>query len=717
MAVNFSLTALTGINSASTGLGVISNNISNAQTIGFKSSRAEFADLFYGSQNSPGTGSRTQVVHQNFSQGAINDTGNALDLAVSGEGMFILSDVTGRYDAVYTRNGSFKLDKDGFVTDQVGNKLQGFSKDSKLSTPASSVYKTILEPMNIGNLNKLPKATSQTTFDLNLNGQDPVTYTTTASGGKQSASGVAFTADNLKDMSYNGAPNYSTSKVVYDSLGGQHRATVNYYKVGVNAPGAYPSSNASSGNAVNYTNETTDWYAQYVMEDFDPVTQTWYKSGSGADSAANATSNANAYTEYSTLMAVAGTTTTQASQSMSASSSFGVPTTPGGAASSAYNVALSLGASTAQAVDARNAAWTAAGGVGAYPNGGGATTSTLAQAQAAFGALTNTLSTAPATVLSAADKTRLDGTYNRYSVAATNWGNDSGRLADLFVVNDAAGNPMQPTNAAQAAQAAQAAATAMGLNGAQAAQAAQAAQTAYSNSAGADANAKSKDAFNAAFGVAATGNGVVTSIPDAVVQAYRFDSTGKLLDFNNNGDFAMIAGNTSAPMSVVAPQSWYFDVPNLNGTVGVTEAMTFDADLTKLTQYAGTYSIRGVTQDGYAAGDLVGVQVNKDGAIEARYSNGRSDVVAKLALANFSDQQGMQKLGSQMWAETAASGPRQLGNPQASGFGAVQAGALEYSNVDVTGELVNMIFMQKMYQASAQVISTDKTLTQTILQL
>ncbi len=697
MAVNFSLTALTGINSASTGLGVISNNISNAQTVGFKSSRAEFADLFYGSQNSPGTGSRTQVVHQNFSQGAINDTGNALDLAVSGEGMFILSDVTGRYDAVYTRNGSFKLDKDGYVTDQVGNKLQGFSKDSSLSTPSSNVYKTVLEPMNIGNLNKVPKATSQTTFDLNLNGQDPVTYTTTSNGGKQSSSGIAFNANNLKDMSYNGAPNYSTSKVIYDSLGGQHRATVNYYKVAVNAPGAYPTANASAGNSVTYTNETTDWYAQYVMEDFDPATQTWYKSGSGQDSAANATSNQSAYTNFQALV-TGGATASQATAAQKSVSTFGLPTTATGAGESAYNLVMAIGGTTAEASTARTNATAAFGAGGAAGQLAAYNAATAATAQTTF--------------------TDAQGTtaYTAYAGAST-WSPDSSRLASLFVVNNAAGTPIQPTTAAEAAQAARAAAVAMGLNSSQASQAAQAAQVAFAAGAVAPATTAAESAFNAAFGVTATGNGVVTSIPDAVVQAYRFDSTGKLLDFNNSGDFAMISGNTTPPTSVVAPQNWYFDVPNSSGTVGVTEAMTFDADLTKLTQYAGAYSIRGVTQDGYAAGDLVGVQVNKDGAIEARYSNGRSDVVAKLALANFSDQQGMQKLGSQMWAETAASGPRQLGNPQASGFGAVQAGALEYSNVDVTGELVNMIFMQKMYQASAQVISTDKTLTQTILQL
>lgn len=708
MAVNFSLTALTGINSASTGLGVISNNISNAQTAGFKSSRAEFADLFYGSQNSPGTGSRTQAVNQNFTQGAINDTGNSLDLAISGNGMFILSDASGRFDSVYTRNGSFKLDKDGYITDQAGNKLQGFNKDNGLSTPTTNVYQTVLGPLNIGNLNKIPKSTSQVTFDMNLNGQDAVTYTTTSNGGKQSASGVAFTPNNLANMSYDGAPNYSTSKVVYDSLGGQHRLTVNYYKVNVNAPGTYPANNSSAGNTVTYTNETTDWYAQYVMEDYDSVTGSWYRSGNSADSATSGSNNTNAMTAYNAVVAsVAGTTTAQAQTAISASTTFGLPVTPADAAMSAYNLSLSLGATTADATAARNAAWTAAGGAGTYPSGGGSTSTTPAQALSAFQAVTSYLSTAPVTVLSANDKTRLDTAYTSYSATATTWTPNSGRLASLFTVTNAAGQQVQPTTAAEAAQAAQAAATAMGLSASQAAQAATAAQNAFTG------GTPVQSAFDAAFGK----TGVITAVPSAQVQAYRFDSNGHLLDFNNNGDFALLSGNNTPPTNISAPQSWYFDIPNQNGTVGVTEAMTFSADLTKFTQYAGAYNIRGVTQDGYAAGDLVGVQVNKDGAIEAQYSNGRSDTVAKLALANFSDQQGLQKLGSQMWAETAASGPRQLGNAQASGFGSIQAGALEYSNVDVTGELVNMIFMQKMYQASAQVISTDKTLTQTILQL
>jgi flagellar hook protein FlgE len=153
------------------------------------------------------------------------------------------------------------------------------------------------------------------------------------------------------------------------------------------------------------------------------------------------------------------------------------------------------------------------------------------------------------------------------------------------------------------------------------------------------------------------------------------------------------------------------------GSENVQQRIALDADFTEMTQFAGDYNLRGVTQNGYNVGDLVGVTTSLDGVIEARYSNGRSVPIAQLALANFNDKNAMEKLGGQTYAETFSSGAVQLGTPQNNGFGTVNAGTLEYSNVDTAGELVNMIQTQRTYQASAQVIQTSQTLTQTILQL
>lgn len=832
MAVNYSLTALSGINSASTGLGVISNNISNAQTIGFKASRVEFADMFYGNQKSPGQGTRTQTVYQNFSQGAVNDTGNVLDLALNGEGFFVMDDTTGRYSNLYTRNGSFKLDKEGFVVDQSGNRLMGYNKNQALSTDAAPVFKTVLEPMNIGELNKTPKATGSLNMDLNLNGQSAVTYQTTSSGGRQSQTGVPFTVANLANMTYDGPPNWSTSKMVYDSLGGEHRLSINYFKVQVNPSGIYPTANDSNGNQVGYNQETTDWYAQYIMEDYNESLGKWVKSGALYDAAEVGLQSKNAYDvtsmlTFDTAGAVAATQTnfiddsrntasaaatpTEAKNALDAVATFGSIYQPGTSTArtqvdiqkSTYDTAISMGATVSQANIAAAAAFgsygatTAAGAAqAAYDQaildkdqGGLGMTNTEALSAAgvayySYKDLTNAASGYTASLLTgdaAQDNSLMSFSAINFALgpltstdtdgvtaldttvlglqsggaaitpnATITFGGaiitDKQRDANLFAFNESMTSGYSSTSAniaslfkieatasaaehvpgttSEAFEAAYQTALSVGLTQAQASQAAKASYDAFASAeafnaaGGLSAGAlgylnPAQEAFNAAFGA----SGSVPSVSSAYVHAYRFNSDGKILDFNEKGNFAAVAGNTTIPDKVNASMSWYLDNPNPAGGVGTTEALEFDVDLSKFTQYGGSYNVRGVSQDGYKVGDLVGVVVNSNGMIEARYSNGRSDSVSRVALANFPDLQGLEKLGSQTWAESFASGPRSLGQPQESGFASIQSGALEYSNVDVTGELVNMIFMQKMYQASAQVISTDKQLTQTILQL
>ena len=109
-------TALSGIQAASSDLSIIGNNIANAATTGFKSSRAEFADVYASllgaSDTTIGSGVRLQNTAQQFAQGNISFTNNALDLAISGSGFFQLS-AGGAMS--YTRAGNFSLDKDGFV--------------------------------------------------------------------------------------------------------------------------------------------------------------------------------------------------------------------------------------------------------------------------------------------------------------------------------------------------------------------------------------------------------------------------------------------------------------------------------------------------------------------------------------------------------------------------------------------------------------------------
>ncbi|MGB4466647.1 MAG: flagellar hook protein FlgE [Azovibrio sp.] len=121
-------TSLSGIKAANSDLNVTANNIANVNTTGFKESRAEFADLFsttgYGlSQNAVGAGVRVSNVAQQFSQGNVNPTGRNLDLAISGEGFFTLTENGAK---VYSRAGNFQTDANGYVVNPQGARLQVF---------------------------------------------------------------------------------------------------------------------------------------------------------------------------------------------------------------------------------------------------------------------------------------------------------------------------------------------------------------------------------------------------------------------------------------------------------------------------------------------------------------------------------------------------------------------------------------------------------------
>jgi flagellar hook protein FlgE len=143
--------------------------------------------------------------------------------------------------------------------------------------------------------------------------------------------------------------------------------------------------------------------------------------------------------------------------------------------------------------------------------------------------------------------------------------------------------------------------------------------------------------------------------------------------------------------------------------------MTFD--LSQSTQFGNTFNVNSVTQDGYTTGRLIGMDIDSTGVVQARFTNGRSLALGQVAIANFANPQGLQQLGDTSWAETFGSGQALRGQAGNSGFGLVQSGALEASNVDITEQLVNMITAQRNFQANAQMISTSDAITQTIINI
>ena len=152
-----------------------------------------------------------------------------------------------------------------------------------------------------------------------------------------------------------------------------------------------------------------------------------------------------------------------------------------------------------------------------------------------------------------------------------------------------------------------------------------------------------------------------------------------------------------------------------NGAVANPAGITLD--MRGSTQYSSAFAVTSVNQDGYTTGQLSGLEIDDTGQIFARYTNGQSKVQGQVVLANFANVQGLTPMGKTSWTESSESGQPVVGTPRSGTLGALQSGALEASNVDISTELVDMIVAQRNYQANAKTIETENAITQTIINL
>lgn len=143
--------------------------------------------------------------------------------------------------------------------------------------------------------------------------------------------------------------------------------------------------------------------------------------------------------------------------------------------------------------------------------------------------------------------------------------------------------------------------------------------------------------------------------------------------------------------------------------------MTFNFSQT--TQYGGNFGVTAVQQNGFTTGQLTGISIDQTGVVQAQFTNGRSVDLGQVALSNFANPQGLQQLGNSTWAPTDQSGAAVNGVAGGSGFGSIQSGSLEESNVDTTAALVDMITAQRDFQANAQMIQTENAVTESIINI
>ncbi|WP_274644481.1 flagellar hook protein FlgE [Pseudomonas serbica] len=206
---------LSGLNAASKNLDVIGNNIANSQTVGFKSSKVQFADVY---ANKVGMGVGVAGVIQNFNNGNLEATGRNLDLAIGGDGFFQFSQ---NGETVYSRNGQVKMTPEGFLENAQGARLIGPNG-----------------PIQISNAGMLSNATTKVASAVNVDSREP----------------IITAAFNMADPD---TYSYANTANTYDSLGNQHTVTLYYTKTGVNQwsvrAGMDGAMSASAPQPLNFT--------------------------------------------------------------------------------------------------------------------------------------------------------------------------------------------------------------------------------------------------------------------------------------------------------------------------------------------------------------------------------------------------------------------------------------------------------------------------------
>ncbi|BAJ01385.1 flagellar hook protein FlgE [Shewanella violacea] len=185
---------------------------------------------------------------------------------------------------------------------------------------------------------------------------------------------------------------------------------------------------------------------------------------------------------------------------------------------------------------------------------------------------------------------------------------------------------------------------------------------------------------------------------------------GAVIKFNDIGSY------TTSDPATIKTQALGVGGAGVLGP-GTDGTQTLTIDFNNPTQYASTFEVTELNQDGTTVGRLTNVEVGADGLINASYSNGTTVALARVALARFANEQGLTQVGNTSWKASQDSGLALAGEANTGTFGSIRSSALEQSNVDLTTELVDLISAQRNFQANSRTLEVNNTLQQTILQI
>jgi flagellar hook protein FlgE len=615
-------TGITGLNSYQSWIDMISNNIANVDTTGFKGQRMTFADLFYQNQSFPsaptntnggidgqqlGFGVKVNTVDTEFQQGGFQTTGLQSDLAINGDGFFILNNTAGTGIPTYTRDGAFSTNENGVLYDPAtGLAVQGWQADANGNVTASGTTGKITIPVGLTEQAQATGTGAKTgptgdnVFDVALGGNLDQTQWQQSflhSVGASATNGGAFTV----------------STTMYDSLGNAHEATVTYTP---DTTGAVAANITAGGAGLAITAGTTI----------------------GPGSVISASDN------------TAATTITVATA------------TAGGPGVGTYTLTDTLGNSVTVPV-----------GQTAQFDG-----ATLNLVNPAVAAATQNFSIVPAVN---GLPTSVQNAAGVATTPATRW---------TVSVSFADGTTFNTLN--------------------------------------------SGGQVNAA--------GTVTTAP---TQGNATSGTVGYVYFDQKGQFINSSSIESGPAGggpyVINGNSTTGGVPDFH-TAG-SAATTFQGNLLAVTQWGqsagnnaqaaapgaialgfwqnssleGAYGANVITQNGFAAGTLTNFTIGDDGTVSGSFSNGQIKTIAQVAMARFSNEGGLARIGDNQFAATNNSGLAQIGAPASGVYGSIQSGALEQSNVNLATEFTNLIVAQRAFEANTRGITTADQNLETVINL
>lgn len=659
-------TGVSGLGANGQALSVIGDNIANTNTAGFKGSRAVFSDVLSqalggGSSFQIGRGASLQSIQQLFTQGTLENTSGPLDMAIEGDGFFIIKDTSGAQ--YYTRAGQFTLDKDGNIVNPEGLKLQG-----KILTGSQSGQ---VSTINVSSLNSPPSKTSSSTINANLNSsttvKDPTPDTFVVSSSNQTIVFNDGTSDKTATIATGSYTAADIAAAVDTALEAVNEAALpaNSYTVAYNSTTKKFTITNNSGVAHDFKWEdgstTAERLLGFTTENHLPVA-----SGSGAtsDYAVLGDGGTGTFTIDSTNNSLVFTDSGGTDRTVTLTS--GTYTVNGLAKELEDKIVAAGAASDAVKVyydqDAKK--FYIKNGEAASITMKFSNSSTTVEQIIGYQSVDETIAT---TATSVPD-------YVAAGVDALNAATTSD-FSTSMTVYDSLGNSHLVSVYFRKTR---------------------------ENETLINDTSKTGNTWHW-YAVTQSSDSVTTQIAVGSQGYLEFDTAGRLVaDIQQFNDFDFSGG-------VDQSQTIAFDFG--------TSIVQGGSGLTGSTQFGSANSVIFQTQNGYASGSLVSLAVGQDGTMTGTFTNGQTQNIAQVYLARFIAATKLNKIGRNLYSEAATSGSAIIGAPNTSGRGRVMASSVESSNVDLAEEFVRMISAQRGFQANTRVITTTDDLLNELMSI